>query len=74
LRSIAVGVDGDDRINIINLTLPPIGFTPLIQRSWKIKGNTKYFVEADFPVRFRQRPDLRRTTSGTFTAHFGVAF
>ncbi len=50
------------------------GFTPLIQRSWKIKGNTKYFVEADFPVRFRQRPDLRRTTSGTFTAHFGVAF
>ncbi|MGI8657107.1 MAG: hypothetical protein ACR2LC_18040 [Pyrinomonadaceae bacterium] len=32
------------------------GFTPLIQRSWKIKGNTKYFVEADFPVRFRQRP------------------
>lgn len=50
------------------------GFTPLIQRSWKIKGNTKYFIEADFPVRFRQQPDLRRTTSGTFTAHFGVAF
>ncbi len=50
------------------------GFTPLIQRSWKLKGNTKYFVEADFPVRFRQQPDGRRTTSGTFTAHFGVAF
>ena len=50
------------------------GFTPLVQRSWKIKGNTKYFVEADFPVRFRQQPDGRRTTSGGFTAHFGVSF
>jgi len=50
------------------------GFTPIAQRSWKIKGNTKYFVEADFPVRFRQQPDLRRTTSGAFTAHFGIAF
>ena len=50
------------------------GFTPLVQRSWKIKGNTKYFVEADFPVRFRQQPDGRRTTSGAFTAHFGISF
>jgi len=50
------------------------GFTPLVQRSWKIKGNTKYFVEADFPVRFRQQPDGRRTTAGGFTAHFGVSF
>ena len=50
------------------------GFTPLVQRSWKIKGNTKYFVEADFPVRFRQQLDGRRTRSGAFTAHFGVSF
>ncbi len=50
------------------------GFTPLVQRSWKIKGNTNYFVEADFPIRFRQQPDGRRTRSGAFTAHFGVSF
>ena len=50
------------------------GFTPLVQRSWKLKGDTKYFIEADFPVRFEQQPDRRRTTAGTFTAHFGVAF
>lgn len=50
------------------------GFTPLVQRSWTLKGNTKYFVEADFPVRFRQQPDRRRTTSSAFTAHFGVSF
>ncbi len=50
------------------------GFTPLVQRSWKIKGNTKYFIEADFPVRFAQQPGGRRTRAAGFTAHSGVSF
>lgn len=35
------------------------GFTPLVQRSWKIKGDTKFFVEADFPARISASPFSR---------------
>ncbi len=50
------------------------GFTPIVNRTFKIRGRTGFFIEADFPVRFRQQPDGRRTTSGAFTAHTGINF
>lgn len=50
------------------------GFTPLVSRGFKIKGNTGFFVEADFPVRWRKRADGSRFASGGFAAHFGVSF
>jgi hypothetical protein len=55
------------------------GFTPLLNKSWPIKGGEDgffkaYFVEADLPVRFN-RPSIGPATDPvTFAMHFGLGF
>lgn len=47
------------------------GFTPLVARGWPVKGTSvSYFVELDFPIRFR--PDGE--TAVTFAFHSGISF
>lgn len=45
-------------------------------RPTQLEDQRQYQIlrRADFPVRFRQQPDGRRTRSGAFTAHFGFSF
>lgn len=50
------------------------GFTPIINRSFKLKGKTNYFIEADFPVRRERRPDRSRFASIQFAVHSGISF
>ncbi|MBV8844154.1 MAG: hypothetical protein JO307_15205 [Bryobacterales bacterium] len=54
------------------------GFTPLLNKSWTIKGENQffkaYFVEADLPVRFNRPPGGVATNPVTFAMHFGVGF
>lgn len=50
------------------------GFTPIVNRSFKLKGKTNYFIEADFPVRRERRPNRSRFTSVGFAIHSGISF
>lgn len=50
------------------------GFTPIVNRSFKLKGKTNYFIEADFPVRRERRPNRTRFTSVGFAIHSGISF
>jgi hypothetical protein len=50
------------------------GFTPIAQRSFKLTKKTRYFVEADFPVRWEKRPNNSRFTSFQFAIHSGISF
>ncbi len=50
------------------------GFTPIVNRAFKLKGKTNYFIEADFPVRRERRPNRTRFTSVQFAVHTGVNF
>ena len=53
------------------------GFTPLINKSWPIKGDgffKAYFVEAVLPVRFNRPAVGPDSNPVTFGLHFGVGF
>lgn len=55
------------------------GFTPLLHKSWAIKGGEgnffkAYFAEADLPVRFNRPTGGPSTDPVTFAMHFGVGF
>ena len=55
------------------------GFTPLLNKSWPIKGGEdgffkEYFVEADLPVRFSRPVGGPSTDPVTFAMHFGLGF
>jgi hypothetical protein len=54
------------------------GFTPLLNKSWPIKGEDgffkAYFVEADLPVRFDRPLGGPATDPVTFAMHFGLGF
>jgi hypothetical protein len=54
------------------------GFTPLVNRSWPIKGESSffkaYFIEADLPVRFNRPVGGPYTNPVTFAMHFGLGF
>ena len=50
------------------------GFTPLVARSFKLKGRTNFFVEADFPVRWERQANSPRFASVGFAAHSGINF
>ncbi len=50
------------------------GFTPIVNRSFKLKGKTNYFIEADFPVRWERRPNGTGFTSVQFAVHTGISF
>jgi len=54
------------------------GFTPLVNHSWRIKGENSffkaYFVEAVMPVRFNRPVVGPKTDPVTFAMHFGLGF
>jgi len=54
------------------------GFTPLLNKSWPIKGKGQlfkaYFVEADLPVRFNRPAGAPGTSSVGFALHLGLGF
>lgn len=53
------------------------GFTPLLNKSWRIKGEgffKAYFVEAVVPVRFNRPEGGPSTNPVAFGLHFGVGF
>ena len=56
------------------------GFTPLVNKSWPIRGENSffksYFAEADLPVRFNRPsdPNAVATNPVTFAIHFGLGF
>jgi hypothetical protein len=55
------------------------GFTPLLNKSWPIKGGEggffkAYFVEAVLPVRFNRPVGGPDTDPVTFGMHFGLGF
>jgi hypothetical protein len=54
------------------------GFTPLLNKSWPIKGKGQlikaYFVEADLPVRFNRQAGAPGTSAVAFAMHFGLGF
>ena len=50
------------------------GFTPIAQRSFKLTEKTRYFIEADFPVRWERRPNRTRFASVQFAIHSGISF
>jgi hypothetical protein len=54
------------------------GFTPLLNKSWPIKGEggffKAYFVEADLPIRFDRPLGGPATNPVTFAMHFGLGF
>ena len=54
------------------------GFTPLVNKSWPIRGAEgffkTYFAEAVLPVRFNRPPGGPNTNPVTFGIHFGVGF
>ena len=54
------------------------GFIPLVNKSWDFKEPKgifkRYFVEADFPVKFNRPPFLPGNNSFTFATHFGLGF
>lgn len=64
-----VGVRGAYEIGTGNY-----GFTPIAQRSFKLTKKTRYFIEANFPVRWERRPDRSRFASIQFAIHTGVSF
>ncbi len=64
-----VGVRGAYEIGTGNY-----GFTPIAQRSFKLTKKTRYFIEADFPVRRERRPDRSRFASIQFAIHTGISF
>lgn len=59
-------------MEVLRSDAPP--FLRRAKKSDREHSSTAALIFSKIPVRFRQQPDLRRTTSGTFTAHFGVAF
>ena len=50
------------------------GFTPIVNRSFKLTKKTNYFIEADFPVRRERRPNRSRFASIGFAIHSGISF
>lgn len=47
------------------------GFTPLVARGWPVKGSpVNYFVELDFPIRFREDDE----TAVGVAFHSGISF
>jgi hypothetical protein len=54
------------------------GFTPLLNKSWPIKGKGQlfkaYFAEADLPVRFNRPVGAPGTSAVGFAMHFGLGF
>jgi len=64
-----VGVRGAYEIGTGNY-----GFTPIAQRSFKLTKKTRYFIEADVPVRWARRPDRSRFASIQFAIHAGISF
>lgn len=50
------------------------GFTPIVNRSFKLTKKTNYFIEADFPVRWERRPNRTRFASIQFAIHSGISF
>jgi hypothetical protein len=55
-----------------------LGFTPLLNKSWRFHNETgffkAYFVEADLPVRFNRPIGGPDTNPVTFAMHFGLGF
>jgi hypothetical protein len=50
------------------------GFTPLLARSFPLKGGCAFFAEVDLPIRFQEAPDGHGFTAVTLAAHFGLGF
>lgn len=50
------------------------GFTPIVNRSFKITEKVNYFIEADFPVRREERLNGTGFTSFQFAIHSGISF
>jgi hypothetical protein len=57
---------------------PSYGFTPLVNHSWPLKGESgffkAYFIEAVLPVRFNRPVGGPMTNPVTAGLHFGLAF
>lgn len=68
-KNYLVGVRGAYEVGTGNY-----GFTPIAQRSFKLTKKTRYFVEADFPVRWERRPNRTRFASIQFAIHSGISF
>jgi len=68
-KKYAVGLRGAYEVGTGNY-----GFTPLVSRSFKLKGRTNFFVEADFPVRWERQANSPRFASVGFAAHSGINF
>lgn len=72
-HGVGVGVRAAFDINSSQL-----GFTPLVNKSWKFKNQSQffkaYFVEADLPVRFSRPTGGPATNAVTFATHFGLGF
>src|SRR5262245_38692232 len=50
------------------------GFTPLLARSWPLKGGCAFFAEVDVPIRFQEDSAGKSFTAFTVAAHFGLGF
>jgi hypothetical protein len=50
------------------------GFTPLLARSFPLKGGCAFFAEVDVPIRFQEAADGHGFTAVTLAAHFGLGF
>jgi hypothetical protein len=54
------------------------GFIPLLNKSWDFKEPKgifkRFFVEADFPIKFNRPPGGPDTNPFTFATHFGLGF
>ena len=50
------------------------GFTPLLAKSFPLKGGCAFFAEVDVPIRFQEASDGHSFTAVTLAAHFGLGF
>jgi hypothetical protein len=50
------------------------GFTPLLGKSFPLKGGCAFFAEVDVPIRFQEAADGHSFTAVTLAAHFGLGF
>ena len=77
LRALGNGYTAGVRV-AFDVNSSQFGFTPLLNKSWPIKGEDgffkAYFVEADLPVRFNRPSGGPATDPVTFAMHFGLGF
>ena len=50
------------------------GFTPLLNKSFPLKGGCAFFTEVVVPIRFQEAADGHSFTAVTLAAHFGLGF